>query len=229
MIDSGCSHDMHPGGMLGTRAFGSYRKFDRPLVVHFAKKGTTAHAVGVGEMMLSGCSGPVVLPEVLHVPALQDPLFSVRAALSRRMSVHFCPREQPDRLDDVIITHDGRLCLTVRMYSGLYFLDEHPSAAATLTAAPISVQQLTRAWECHRRLGHLGFNTLAGLSRKGMLADETLTPTEFVQAGKEQVCKPCVVGKLWRTSQPLRVPMPVRVLHRVHISVTCHMVGTSER
>jgi hypothetical protein len=124
---------------LRTRAFGSYRKFARPLVVHFAKKGTTAHAVGVDKMLLSGCSGHVVLPEVLHVPALQDPLFAVRAALSRRMSVHFCPKDQPDSLDDVIITHYGRLCLTGRMYSGLYFLDEHPSAAATLTATPPSL------------------------------------------------------------------------------------------
>jgi hypothetical protein len=30
---------MHPEGMLGAQAFGSYRKFDRPLVVvHFVKK-----------------------------------------------------------------------------------------------------------------------------------------------------------------------------------------------
>jgi hypothetical protein len=49
--------------------------------------GTTANAVGVGVMIMHGCSGLLAL----HVPAMQEPMFSVRAALAWRMTVHLCP------------------------------------------------------------------------------------------------------------------------------------------
>jgi hypothetical protein len=95
-------------------------------VVHFAKNGITAHTVGVGEMVLSNCYGPMVPLEVLHVQALQDPFFSVRAALARRMSVlHFCSGKQPGNQDHVVVTHGGSLWLTARLCNRVYFLDEY--------------------------------------------------------------------------------------------------------
>jgi hypothetical protein len=57
MIDSGCSHDVPPGWMLGSPAFVGYRKFYR---AHCQDQ--NAHAGGLGEMILSGGSGPMVLP-----------------------------------------------------------------------------------------------------------------------------------------------------------------------
>jgi hypothetical protein len=62
---------MHPGGTLCARVFQQYQVLPRPLVVHFAKKSIIASAVGVGEMILHGCSGLVVLLEVQcwHMPA----------------------------------------------------------------------------------------------------------------------------------------------------------------
>jgi hypothetical protein len=76
MVDSGCSDDMHPGGSLGERALVNYRRFDQPLAVHLAKKGAHMQAVGVGQMELR-TTGAVVLSNVLHVPELDHPLFSV--------------------------------------------------------------------------------------------------------------------------------------------------------
>jgi hypothetical protein len=131
----------------------------------FAKRGATALAVGAGDMCLQGCSGPVVLKEVLHVPELQDPLFSVRAALSCRMSVHFCPGEQINSPGNVLVMQDKRLCFLGSKRGQLYFLDGQSCVVAAM--APKNVQQLTRAWECHRRMGHLGFSTLAGLKEVG--------------------------------------------------------------
>jgi hypothetical protein len=137
MIDLGCFHDTHTGGPLGAHEIQQYWAFPRPLVVHFVKTGTTAN--GVGEKILHGCSGPVVFPEVLHVPALQEPPFSVRAALARHMKVHFCPGGESGSTDDIILTLDGRLCLTGKPLGGLHFPDEQPHAS-TATA---SLQQLT--------------------------------------------------------------------------------------
>jgi hypothetical protein len=87
MVDSGFTDDMHPGGSPGERAFVNYRRFDQPLAVHLAKKGAHTQAVGVGQMELRGCTGAVVLSNVLHVPELDHPLFLVRQALARGWDV----------------------------------------------------------------------------------------------------------------------------------------------
>jgi hypothetical protein len=174
-------------------------------------------------------SKPYTCTAPLASNSLYAPPFQHHTDDHPQSPTHFCPREQPDRLDDVIITHNGRLCLTGRMYSGLYFLDEHPSAAATLTAAPPSVQQLTRAWECHRRSGRLGFNNLAGLSRKGMLADET-QPLSSCRPVKNS----CASHAWWEScgAPPTRPGFQgqcVCYIGYIWTSVTCRMVGTSER
>jgi hypothetical protein len=55
--------------------------------VNLAKKGAHAQAVGVRQVELRGCTGTVVLGNVLHVPELDHPLLSVRQALARDLYV----------------------------------------------------------------------------------------------------------------------------------------------
>jgi transposase InsO family protein len=96
----------------------------------------------------------------------------------------------------------------------LFFIDKQPCAAAA-----VSAHQMEQAWACHRRLGHLGFGTLAGLSRQGLLGDSELTPAALLQARKQHVCEPCAMGKMRRVSHPQRVQRPVRLLHRLHMDL----------
>jgi hypothetical protein len=218
MVDSGCSDDMHPGGSLGERAFVNYRRFDQPLAVHLAKKGAHTQAVGVGQMELRGCTGAVVLSNVLHVPELDHPLFSVRQALARGWDVTFTHSKLFGSAEEVAVTHKGCIVLTGRGRGNLFFLDNAPCVTAGSAVAP-SVQQLTKAWECHRRLGHVGFRRLADLKRKCLLGADDPSPAAFVQARKQKACEPCVLGKLRRVSHPPRVPHHVRPLHRLHVDL----------
>jgi hypothetical protein len=103
LLDSGCSHDMHPGGNDARMIFRGYKRLRYPILVHFGKRGTTAQAVGAGEMEIQGCSGPITLSYVLHVPELDGPLFFVRAALKRGLAIHFCPARQHCGSDDAIV------------------------------------------------------------------------------------------------------------------------------
>jgi hypothetical protein len=203
--------DMHSGvGVL----FGNSRKLQEPLLVSFGKKGVTAPAVGMG-VLVHGCAGPVVLQDVLHVPQLSVPLFSVKAALGRGMSVHFCPPKHAGDQDDVVVMQGNQVALTATPCGNLDYLDTAPMVG-TAGVAVASVQQLARAWECHRRLGHVGLSTLVDLCRRGLLDESMPSADVFLQAGKQQACKPCVMVKLCRTVHPSRDPPAPRVLPRVH-------------
>ena len=225
VLDSGCSQHMSPGeGGGGTGGFDRYRVLHPPQQVRFGKRGSVANAVGVGDMTVWGPQGAVVLSNVLHVPELAGPLFSVSSALNDGASVHFDPPAQRGGAHRVLLVHAGRVLLTASHKGGLYFLDapHHVHAAVAHDCA------LEQAWQWHRRLGHLGFSTLADLARLGLLGRCDVTPAQFLQARDLHVCEPCVVGKLRRTSHPPRVPRPVRVLHRVHMDV-CELPGCPDR
>jgi hypothetical protein len=99
-------------------------------------------------------------------------------------------------------------------YSELYFLDEPVSAAASVTSHDV---ELARQW--NRRLGHLGYSTLAGLTRRGLVSGCSTSPAAFMQASKQQVCQPCMEGKLRRGLHQTRHPRLVRVLHRLHMDL----------
>ena len=62
---------MHPGRDV----FTAYRQLQTPLQVHFGKRGSWSHAVGVGDVTVAGPDGPLVLRDVLHVPELAGPFF----------------------------------------------------------------------------------------------------------------------------------------------------------
>lgn len=212
-LDSGCNVHMHPGAGGAAQPLLNYRPFEYPLPVRFGKRGVVADAVGDGDYAYDGPSGPVVFQNVLHVPELDRPLFSVSTALNAGMSVHFKAPPEPGGAHRVLLIRAGRVVLTASHRAGLYFLDA-PCHANTAAVGGGHEQ----AWRWHRNLGHMGFSTLADLRRKGMLDNCTVTPAKFLQM-REHVCEPCVVGKLRRTSHPPRAPVPIRVLGRVHMDL----------
>lgn len=67
---------------------------------------------------------------------------------------------------------------------------------------------MSHAWVRHTRLVRVGFTALADLAWKGMILDDEATPASFLQAHEQQVCQPCVVGKLPLTYHPTRHTHP---------------------
>jgi hypothetical protein len=80
--------------------------------------------VGVGQMELRGCTGVVVLSNVLHVPELEHPLFSVRKALAGRWAVLFAHLEQFGGAGEVAVIHEGCIVLTGWVRGELFFLED---------------------------------------------------------------------------------------------------------
>jgi hypothetical protein len=160
----------------------------------------------------------VVLSNVLHVPELEHPLFSVRQALARGWDVIFTHPESSKGAGGVAVVHKGCIMMTGKARGQLFFLEDAPCVTAGSAVAP-SVRQLTQAWECHRRLGHVGFRRLADLKRKSLLGTDAPSPAVFMQVHKHKACEPCVLGKLRRVPHPPRVPGHVRPLHRLHVDL----------
>jgi hypothetical protein len=100
-------------------------------------------------------------------------------------------------------------------HGGLYCLGAQ-ACADSATAMPGDLE-LAMHW--HRRLGHLGYDTLANLSRAGMLEGCSLTPASCMKACKAQVCEPCMLSKMGHTSHPTRPAQQLQVLHRVHMDL----------
>jgi transposase InsO family protein len=215
LLGSGTSHHMSPGGGAGAVSFTNSKPFQYPLMVHSGMRGAIAPALGMGSLVICGRLGPEVLDDVLHVPELASPLFSVRAALAKGMAVHFSPPGQSGSPDRVEVELRGRVVFIASTQGDLYFLDEQPSAAV----AGVTSREVELAQQWHRRLGHQGFSALAGLALKRMLNGCSMSPASFMQASKQQVCQPCVVGKMRRALHPSRSPKLVRVLHRVHVDL----------
>jgi hypothetical protein len=72
---------------------------------------------------------------------------------------------------------------SAREHGGMYYLGAQ--ACAALAMAIPGELELAAHW--HRRLCYLGYDTLAKLSRAGMLEGCSLTPASFVQARKAQI------------------------------------------
>jgi gag-polypeptide of LTR copia-type len=74
VLDSGSNRHLSAGGEAGFR---NYRVLDCPQPVRFGKRGSLAYAVGVGDVVIGGVEGPVVLPNVLRSRACQPALLGV--------------------------------------------------------------------------------------------------------------------------------------------------------
>lgn len=214
VLDSGCSKHMSPGECAGV-VFCNYRRLRSPQAVRFGKRGSTAHAVGIGDVLIQGHVGELTLEGVLHVPQLAGNLFSVSTAVGHAVAVHFDPAQRLGDEHCVSLLWQGRVILNASLRAGMYWLDVGHHACAAHADALAHEQ----AWLWHRRLGHAGFDTLADMARRQMLGGCNVTPEEFLQARTSHVCEPCVLGKLRRNPHPLRKQRATRILARLHADV----------
>jgi len=210
LLDSGTTHHMSSGAGAGAAAFRNYQPFATAQLVHFGKRGASAPALGMGDLVVPGVSGWETLRNVLHVPEIAVSLFSVRdAVVNSRMSVSFWPSPDGPRVQ---LCRDGGVVFTASERGGLFYLDGPAFTAAAAAAQGVPEQAMY--W--HRQLGHLGLSTLADLARSGLIQGCPVTAAEFLQAQKHFVCEPCALTKMRRASHPSRSVRAVRVLGRVH-------------
>ena len=219
LLDSGTTHHMSSGGSAGAAAFTSYRTLSHPMPVRLGKRGAESPAIGIGDMVVSGAAGRTVLRGVLHVPDLAVSLLSVEKAVRSGMAVMFMP--QPHGPARVLLQRDGRTVLTASERGSLFYIDTHPWCAAASAGPELAVH-----W--HRRLGHLGFSTLADLARSGLIDGCPVTAADFSSAGRAHPCEPCALGKLRRVPHPARRPAKLDRLGRVH-SDLCELPGVRGR
>jgi hypothetical protein len=65
----------------------------------------------------------------------------------------------------------------------------------------------------HRRLGHVGFSTVADLARSGLIHGCSVTAPDSMQARWMQAC---AVGKMRCVPHPPPAPQKIRLLHQMH-------------
>ena len=165
---------------------------------------------------MHGILGMEVLIGVFHVPELAVSLFSARAALASGKAVSYSPPETQVARRTIVLARSGRVILTASKSNGLYIINGQCTAWA---AALIDPDELSSAVTWHRRLGHLGFSTIAdivnvnvnvnnllAIARSNLIQGCLVTLGAFLQAQKLHLCEPCIAIKLRRTSHPRRAP-----------------------
>jgi hypothetical protein len=90
--------------------------------------GLGAPALGVGALTVQSDDGPVLLPDVLHVPELDVPLFSVMVAVRCRLSVHFWPAGHVGGSSVAVVLQRLQVVLTATPQGSLCSVDEGGSA-----------------------------------------------------------------------------------------------------
>ncbi|KXZ41627.1 hypothetical protein GPECTOR_355g117 [Gonium pectorale] len=81
--------------------------------------------------------------------------------------------------------------------------------------ASCNAKDLERAWEWHRRLGHLGFRSMRLLAKSGMVDGLDVSPAALAEA-EESVCGTCVMAKGAAAPFPSRGNRPLGALELVH-------------
>lgn len=199
IVDSGSSDHMSPD-------------FDRftdycPMVpepVNFGN-GAKGYALGKGDISLYTTYGVVTLKRVLFVPVLVANLVSITRTMKAGADVHFISSE-----NRVYFTRNDKVICSASPQGGLVLVDEDVSHSAyTAVHDP---------HEWHRKLGHLGFDSLAKLARKGIFSPGNPAPAEFLQA-KDKPCEECIEAKYIRHPHPKSVNKPTIPLFRLHSDV----------
>jgi hypothetical protein len=106
-----------------------------------------------------------------HVHDLAVSLFAVRAAVHQGMAVFFRPGSGGAC---VVLQRNGHTIFTASEHGGSFHLDTQFLAAAAVTGGV----QSAVLW--HRRLGHLGFSTVADLAMSGLIHGCSVTASDFM-------------------------------------------------
>lgn len=186
VIDSGASHHMtgHASDLVDIHDCEAVR------IMLAGGEACTAISKGRALLKVNGSNPPVnlELKDVLLVPGLVTPLFSVRQAAVNGFQTVFGNGE-------ALIKRKGATVLHGVMKDKLYTLPVVTSNGAAMVGAA-KVPAIT--W--HRRFGHLGAATLSATAK--VVTGMTLY-TGGLQELRDSHCTPCIQGKMTRAPFPL--------------------------
>ena len=210
IVDSGATSHMTPN----VTCFSVYNAFSRPENVRFGN-GAYGQALGVGDITVHVPQGPIVLTHVLYVPSLVASLISVKRCMHNGCSVLFCAVTQTVKL----YNNDGLMCEAIPQ-DGLIVLktEQHADSDTDVEhKANVAINPKVLNW--HKKLGHLGFDSLAKMSARGLLGSNAPKPSAFVQARDAQ-CEVCIRTKHPRNPHPPRDTKATQVCDRIHSDVS---------
>lgn len=209
IVDSGATSHMTPN----LSSFDIYMPFPKPQKVRFGN-GAYGNAMGIGKVIVHVAQGPFSMSNVLYVPSLVASLLSVKRCMQRNCSVLFCAETQTVKLYNAY----GLLCEAIPNDGLLVLKTGHVATDMnTVHTANISVDPEVLKW--HRKLGHLGFDSLATMASNGLFGAQSPKPSAFLQAKAEQ-CETCVRTKHSRNPHPARSVKAAAVCDRIHTDVS---------
>jgi hypothetical protein len=166
----------------------NYVEYEQPTKMYLGDD-TIIMALGVGNVGLTLCkTADIVLDlhKVLYVPKLTKNLLSVPAMALMGAEIRF------DKGKCVVMKNDKEYVIGSLMNDKLYTVNTVEYAQAS-TATP---EPSLEVWHC--RLGHLNYDYINQLTKKGMVHGMDYNDTSQY---KKQ-CEACILGKMQRKSFP---------------------------
>lgn len=184
VLDSGASHHMAGGEAGLTRV----KRCDPVAIMMADGRVKLANRCGTATLSVRGEAMPtrLTLMNVLVVPGLSAPLFSIRQAAGLGYRVEF------DRNGVTIKDRAGKVHVRGVTAVKLYMLPTLTTAGAAFAATTTTA---TTAATWHRRFGHLGATTLA---RTGAVVDGMRLEKGHLDQLRKATSVPCVEGKMTR-------------------------------
>ena len=201
VVDSGCSDHMSNASM---ECFATYSRVDTPITT--AEAGGRLRCAGVGSMMLNmttttGSVVTIMLDKVLHVPSLTENLLSVSSlsALDGNGLVtnrHGATIFAGDLHFDAPRNQQGLYELPVRI------VRRSQARGTALRAVMNKDQQLTKALDVHRALGHLSLKEIKRLITLSTMISVSERDKQAIMQLQVLPCGDCIAGKAVTTSVP---------------------------
>ncbi len=172
--------------------------------------GVKAKVEAVGDMVL-GIPGSdfqsVTLGDVFYIPEASMNMFSIRAAVTRGINVHF---SRDKRGPYCRLEKDGGLMVEANADCGVFTMEAHlPERAMAAVESP-------ELW--HRRFGHLGFDNLVKLADGHLVSGMKPSAADFKAAGKKP-CGTCITSKQHKATRPPSDSDTKRPLELLHTDV----------
>lgn len=184
-LDSGASHHR-----MGGEASLTHVKERDPIAIMLADgRVKFACRSGTAVLMVHGDDAPakLTLSDVLVVPGLSAPLFSIRQAAGHGFKVEF------DNHGVTIKDGDGKVRVRGVTMGKMHILQTLSRGGAALAATTPATTATATFW--HRRFGHIGATTLE--RTQGVVTGMSLDKNELAML-RQTTCAPCIEGKMTR-------------------------------
>ena len=215
VVDSGASYHITSRleGMVNVRQLATN------ITITFGN-GTTAVATTTGDVELetrirsTGRTSKIILQGVLYIPNVAINLLSVKQASGRGADFIF-------KNNSCTISFKGNTIAEGRRIADLYCINAIGDQGAVMVAAASETPDL---W--HRRLGHIGYGSLAKLVQGDMVEGININSKD-ITAAKAGVCEPCIMAKQHRQPFPTSESTSTERLQLLHMDLCGPLPVTS--